>query len=83
MLSYIASLYINETVRCTYVFFIFQLHFHGENVHELSNHVHRDILPEELGGNAGPVQNADVFKVLCEQEDYFKGKVHHLLVLFL
>lgn len=57
-----------------------QLHFHGEDLESLHQHIPAEELPEELGGSKGPLDNTFLLENLKKQEDYFKGKSYKLLL---
>lgn len=50
-----------------------QLHFHGEDLQSLHQHIPAEELPEELGGSQGPLNNTFLLEDMKKHEDYFKG----------
>ncbi|XP_069175704.1 LOW QUALITY PROTEIN: alpha-tocopherol transfer protein-like [Procambarus clarkii] len=49
-----------------------RLHFHGEDLHSLHQHIPAEELPEELGGSIGPMDNTFFVENLKLHEEYFK-----------
>ncbi|XP_068234911.1 alpha-tocopherol transfer protein-like isoform X2 [Palaemon carinicauda] len=49
-----------------------RLHFHGEDLQSLHQHIPAEELPEELGGTQGPMDNSEFVQNLKLHEEYFK-----------
>ncbi|KFM80787.1 Alpha-tocopherol transfer protein-like protein, partial [Stegodyphus mimosarum] len=49
--------------------------FHGSNLQGLHKYVTPEVLPEELGGNLGPVDNTEFLKFALNQESLFKDMI--------
>ncbi|KFM58761.1 Alpha-tocopherol transfer protein-like protein, partial [Stegodyphus mimosarum] len=45
-----------------------RIFFHGNNMEELHKHIPPEILPEELGGKVGPLDNTEYIKFALSQE---------------
>ncbi|XP_076048732.1 alpha-tocopherol transfer protein-like isoform X2 [Oratosquilla oratoria] len=48
-----------------------RLHFHGEEISGLHEHIPADILPEELGGSQPPLDNSELISFLKQNETYY------------
>ncbi|KAK3887464.1 hypothetical protein Pcinc_008433 [Petrolisthes cinctipes] len=57
--------FLSETIKG-------RLHFHGEDLSSLHQHVPPQHLPQELGGEAGPMDNSTLVQNLRKHEDYFR-----------
>ncbi|XP_042216220.1 alpha-tocopherol transfer protein-like isoform X1 [Homarus americanus] len=57
--------FLSETIKG-------RLHFHGEDLESLHQHIQAEELPEELGGTQGPLDNTFLLENLKKHEDYFK-----------
>lgn len=49
-----------------------RLHFHGEDMSSLHQHIPAEELPEEVGGTQGPMDNTFLVEQLKRNEEYFK-----------
>lgn len=49
-----------------------RIHFHGCDVSSLHEFIPAEILPEEYGGFAGPMDNSDFVDRLYKNDDRFK-----------
>ncbi|KAK7073867.1 hypothetical protein SK128_017253, partial [Halocaridina rubra] len=57
--------FLSETIKG-------RLHFHGEDLNSLHQHIPAEELPEELGGALGPMDNSELVRQLKLHEEYFK-----------
>ena len=54
--------------------FFFQIQFHGSDLSLLHESLSPTILPEEFGGDLGPINNDRMVKAMMDCEEMFKGE---------
>lgn len=57
-----------------------QIQFHGSNLKTLHDKISPRILPEEFGGEAGPMDNVSLVAAMLKKEHDFRGDFIHLAV---
>ncbi|KAK8400657.1 hypothetical protein O3P69_002456 [Scylla paramamosain] len=57
--------FLSETIKG-------RLHFHGEDLSSLHQHIPAEELPEEVGGSLGPLDNTFLVEQLMKNEEYFR-----------
>ncbi|MPC46028.1 Alpha-tocopherol transfer protein-like [Portunus trituberculatus] len=58
--------FLSETIKG-------RLHFHGEDLSSLHQHIPPEELPEEVGGSMGPLDNSFLVDQLLKNEEYFRA----------